>query len=241
MNYRKRNGFLVFCFSFIPGAVEMYMGFMKNGVSLMAVFVAAFSLAMYGWYFTTIFLGIAVVTWFYGFFHAWNLYRLSADILVKKDDKFIWTEFGFEEKINIKMEDEKKRRIIAIGVVVLGVILLYNSFADAIYSIPGGEYIGIRHFIKYDFPKIFFEVCMILGGLKFIKIKKDELDTDIDAVNDCTDENKEVYNDLNDGEERDAGLDKGNREEDDNKAEDSADCAVNSEKEITEEKDLIGD
>ena len=30
---RKKNGFLTLCFSLVPGAGEMYMGFMKQGVS----------------------------------------------------------------------------------------------------------------------------------------------------------------------------------------------------------------
>ena len=33
---KKKNGFLAFCFSLIPGAGEMYMGFMKQGASIMA-------------------------------------------------------------------------------------------------------------------------------------------------------------------------------------------------------------
>ena len=40
MNRRKKSGFLTFCFSLIPGAGEMYLGFMKMGVSLMGLFFA---------------------------------------------------------------------------------------------------------------------------------------------------------------------------------------------------------
>ena len=38
MKQQKKGKFLTFMFSFIPGAAEMYMGFMKMGVSLMALF-----------------------------------------------------------------------------------------------------------------------------------------------------------------------------------------------------------
>ncbi len=34
----KKSRFFTFIFSFCPGAAEMYMGFMKNGVTLMAIF-----------------------------------------------------------------------------------------------------------------------------------------------------------------------------------------------------------
>ena len=36
----KKNGFWTFCFSLLPGAGEMYLGFMKMGISLMAIFFA---------------------------------------------------------------------------------------------------------------------------------------------------------------------------------------------------------
>lgn len=35
---KKKNAFMTFVFSFIPGCAEMYWGFMKNGVSLLALF-----------------------------------------------------------------------------------------------------------------------------------------------------------------------------------------------------------
>ena len=40
MKTKKKNRFLTFCFSCLPGAAEMYMGFMKMGLSLMLVFFA---------------------------------------------------------------------------------------------------------------------------------------------------------------------------------------------------------
>ena len=42
---RKKSKFLTFIFSLLPGAGEMYMGFMKMGVSLMAEFFGIIFLA----------------------------------------------------------------------------------------------------------------------------------------------------------------------------------------------------
>ncbi len=39
---RKKNGFLTFIFSLLPGAGEMYMGFFKQGMSIMAIFFLLF-------------------------------------------------------------------------------------------------------------------------------------------------------------------------------------------------------
>ena len=35
MKTKKKSNFLTFCFSMMPGAAQMYMGFMKMGTSLM--------------------------------------------------------------------------------------------------------------------------------------------------------------------------------------------------------------
>ena len=37
-----KNGFLTFCCAFIPGAGQMYQGYMKRGLSLILIFFAIF-------------------------------------------------------------------------------------------------------------------------------------------------------------------------------------------------------
>ena len=68
----KKNGFFRFLWSIIPGAGEMYMGFMKQGVTLMAVFagIIAVAIAMNMVFF---FFPLPII-WFYSFFHVLNLY-----------------------------------------------------------------------------------------------------------------------------------------------------------------------
>ena len=47
MKQRKKNKLLTLFFSFIPGAAEMYMGFMKQGLSLMALMAVSIVGATY--------------------------------------------------------------------------------------------------------------------------------------------------------------------------------------------------
>ena len=47
MKTKKKNRFLTFCFSMLPGAAEMYMGFMKTGVSLMSLFMLVIMVAIW--------------------------------------------------------------------------------------------------------------------------------------------------------------------------------------------------
>ena len=68
MKPRKKNNFFTFIFSFCPGAAEMYMGFMKNGFSILAVFLAAVA-ALEGLR-ADFFLAVAALIYIFAFFHA---------------------------------------------------------------------------------------------------------------------------------------------------------------------------
>ena len=64
---KQKHGFWVFIFSLIPGAGEMYMGFKKQGLSIMLLFwgsIALASITGLGW--LAMFLP---VIWFYSFFN----------------------------------------------------------------------------------------------------------------------------------------------------------------------------
>ena len=85
---KKRNGFLRFCCSLLPGAGEMYMGFMKMGLSLMSMFFGIIVAA-------SIFeLGplavLAVIAWFYSFFHVHNLAGLSDEEFYAVEDDYLF-------------------------------------------------------------------------------------------------------------------------------------------------------
>ena len=42
---KQKRGFLLFISSLIPGAGEMYMGFFKQGISIMTLFLAIIAIA----------------------------------------------------------------------------------------------------------------------------------------------------------------------------------------------------
>ena len=71
MKQKKKNKFFTFIFSLLPGAAEMYMGFMKNGLSMMIIFFITF-LPMAAFNSMEFMMLLSAVVWFYGFFHARN-------------------------------------------------------------------------------------------------------------------------------------------------------------------------
>ena len=84
---RQRKGFLTWIASLIPGAGELYMGFEKQGVSLMILFwgsVALIAMLGMGW---PIFL--LPVIWFYSFFHVHNLKTMNPEEFYMVEDRYL--------------------------------------------------------------------------------------------------------------------------------------------------------
>ena len=84
---KQKHGFWVFIFSLIPGAGEMYMGFKKQGISIMLLFwgsIALASITGLGW--LAMFLP---VIWFYSFFNVHNLKSLSEEEFYSVDDNYV--------------------------------------------------------------------------------------------------------------------------------------------------------
>lgn len=73
----KKNVFITFCCACVPGFGQMYLGYMKRGVSLAAWFWGVIALA------TLLNLGvlsfILPVIWAYAFFDTFNIYNLSPE------------------------------------------------------------------------------------------------------------------------------------------------------------------
>ena len=72
---KKKSKFMTFIWSLIPGAGEMYLGFFKQGVSLMTVFCALLGIS--GFLQLAFLTYLAPIVWFYSFFHANNLNSLN--------------------------------------------------------------------------------------------------------------------------------------------------------------------
>ena len=85
---QKKNRFWTFLFSFMPGAGEMYMGFMKMGVSLMGMFFLIITIATILEIGPIIFL--AVIAWFYSFFHVHNLAGMPDEEFYSLEDEYLF-------------------------------------------------------------------------------------------------------------------------------------------------------
>ena len=171
---RKKNGFLTFIFSLLPGAGEMYMGFFKQGMSIMAIFFLLFSIS--SWLELGALIFVIPVLWFYSFFHVHNLASLSDEEFYAIEDKYI---FEMDNENTRKLVGGDKGRKVLAGILILvGGIAIWNMFVDfmdGIIAISGLNFSWAIE-IADSVPRLVFSVAIIVVGVLLIRGKKKELD-----------------------------------------------------------------
>lgn len=187
----KKNSFFAFCFSLIPGAAHMYMGFMKQGMSIMILLTIDIAVAAM--------LGLSVLTvvipiiWFYAFFDAHHKRALPEEEFKNLEDKSLFSDFTGTDLINLTKG--KSRPILAGILIFFGCYIIYDYIIDAMYSImPGFLYAGF-YSIFNRLPQILVALLIIYIGYRLIKGKKIELLDNFKKDNsDDANYSKENYN-----------------------------------------------
>lgn len=162
---RPKSKFLTFVLALFPGAGHMYLGFMKQGVELMVMFLALCMLA------SIMGIGLGV---FIPLFIAYSIF----DALKKRNynvppndtsdlDVFYW--FGFKAPATKK--NLKRRKVLAFVIMLIGAYLIVDGI---IFS-------GLRQLAWYwDENGIFYDIqvylrvlivagLLIFGGVKLLK------------------------------------------------------------------------
>lgn len=170
---RKKNAFLTFCFSLLPGAGHMYMGFMKFGLSSMALFFAIIFLS--SWLAIGPLLYLLPILWFYTFFDCINKLGAPDEEFAKFEDQPIfpslwrghWPLSG--------------RGAVVAGLLLLffGVCLLWDNCMRLLIGIlPAGVYSCIRT-LSNSLPQTVVGVLIIALGVWLIVGKRKEMKRDV--------------------------------------------------------------
>lgn len=170
---KKKNKFLTFICSLLPGAGEMYMGFMKMGVSLMSCFFLAVMLVNMGMFdFMAL---IAAIVWFYSFFHVHHLAGLPDEMFFEVKDVYLLPFAGKEdEKIMIT---GKYRKVAAVILIFIGISGLLKSFYYvAADYFPFMVQVILSDLIFYYLPRSAFSIAIIVLGIYMIRGKKKQLE-----------------------------------------------------------------
>lgn len=169
---KKKSGFWTFLFSWIPGAGEMYMGFMRMGVSLMGLFWGIITLSIFT---NTGFLMLVdVIVWFYSFFHVHNLRAMDDEDFYALEDHYL-IPVDMDQEFWNKFTIAKYRKILAGVLILFGAAVLWNSILDLLYwSLP--EYVWDYVRVVSSFiPQLVLGIGIIAVGLLLIRGKKQEL------------------------------------------------------------------
>lgn len=171
---KKKSKFWLFIFSFIPGAGEMYMGFMKMGISLMLGFgllVMIVGITNLG--FLSVF---PTVMYVYSFFHAHNLRSLDDERFYGMQDQYL---FGMDSLDDIEMVKKKLtggyRKIVAAILIFIGVVMLWQRVFSLLCDIFGwdNQYLSaVFYFVRDDIPRIIIGIAVIWCGIAMIRGKK---------------------------------------------------------------------
>lgn len=125
----QKNGFLTLCFSFIPGAGQMYQGYMKRGVTQVLLFVIPL---MIGGVFLPVLMVLSAVVYMYSFFDSLNLHAQLRQGAAPAD-AFLFSWDGGEDLARLV---ERRHHLIGWALVVLGVAGLYQGFVSPwLYSL----------------------------------------------------------------------------------------------------------
>ena len=174
----KKNSFLTFLFSLIPGCGLMYLGYMKKGLQIMAMFAASIYLAIasvtgsYGYrrfeWIMLFFVLLMPIIWFYQMFDAMHslarMRRLSMDSAM--DDAFF-----LPKKIDIfsPAKNPAAAKVLAAILIGAGVIGLFSAVWGSIsrYIIP-----QVTWFVDiYLIPSV-ISLALIVIGVRLLKGRK---------------------------------------------------------------------
>ena len=184
MRPKKKNAFMTFIFSFMPGAAELYMGFNKCGISLLSIFMIFAFTTFSG--ISNLFLGLAAIIYIAGFFHARSVASMTDEEFAVFEDKYIWEEYLGDSKLNIS--DGKVRTWGAILLIIFGTSILWGYIKDIFCRIIPDSMWDDLYPIVDGLPQIVIAVILIVIGVLLIKGKKKEIDS-LEEVDDGNNQN----------------------------------------------------
>lgn len=168
---KKKSKFWLFIFSFIPGAGEMYMGFMKMGLSLLMGFML--SIAVIAITNIDVLSVVAITIYIYCFFHAHNISSMDDEAFQELEDTYL---FGFDDLESVRVRLGGKGRVIVAAVlIIIGIIMMVNVGFNLLFNVFGwdNKYLStVYYFVKGEVPRLLIGIAIIWGGITMLRGKK---------------------------------------------------------------------
>lgn len=165
----KKNGILTFLFAFVPGAGQMYQGYMKRGLSLITLF---FLCIMAGMLLLEPLVLTALIVWMYSFFDTFNL---RAQIIAENapaDDYLVHINWKDKRMQDFMMDSHK---LLGWGLIALGGLVAYENvimrvFGDVMWRWGQNNPVFRAFYLMLDeLPQIVTCVALIVCGLWLVR------------------------------------------------------------------------
>lgn len=164
----KKNGILTFLFAFVPGAGQMYQGYMKRGLSLITLF---FLCIMAGMLLEPLVL-TALIVWMYSFFDTFNLRAQFIAGTAPADDYLV--HFNTKDaRLTLFFRDSHKLvgwALIALGAMVAYQNIIMRVFGDVMWRWGQNNPVFRAFYLMLDeLPQIVTCVALIVCGLWLVR------------------------------------------------------------------------
>lgn len=163
-----KNGFLTFCCAFIPGAGQMYQGYMKRGLSLI---LTACLIGMVSSLLNPVLL-LLVVVWMYSFFDTFNLRAQIIADTAPEDDYLVHFDPRDRRLARALLDSHKLVGwlLIAFGALIAYQNLIMNTLGDLVYRWGHSSPVFRALYLVMDsLPDVVVCVVLIVCGVWLVK------------------------------------------------------------------------
>lgn len=166
----KKNGILTLLFALIPGAGEMYQGYMKRGLSLITMF--CLSVALGAWMGIEIFYIGAPILYMYSFFDTFNLRAQIGLDAAPADDYLV--HFDMRDRRLEQLMAERHKLLgwllIACGGMMAYQNIIMNTLGDLLWRWGKESPIFRALYLVMDqLPEVLVCVVLIVCGIWLVK------------------------------------------------------------------------
>ena len=167
----KKNGFLTFIFACIPGAGQMYYGYMQRGLSLITMFIACFIVGAI----INPLAALAIIVWMYSFFDTYDLVRHLAAGDPKEDGLLLVDNFD-----DVKKLIPQHTKLVGWGLIGFGVWALYDLLiGNWVYRILTNVLgYGYAWDIINGIPNLVVGGLLVFAGFKLLNMHPAKKDSD---------------------------------------------------------------
>lgn len=166
----KKNALITFIFACVPGAGQMYYGYMQRGLSLIALFCGCFILgALASPLAITCF-----IVWMYSFFDTYDLIRHLAAGDPKPDEMLLLGNWS-----DLKLMIPRHNRLLGWGLVALGAWSLYSILIEPmLYDLLALLHVENAYYYISSIPTVLIAVLLIAAGVWLLGLHPQHRDSD---------------------------------------------------------------